>query len=174
MDVEYIEQKNVVVCITLLKENCMEPNKTDSASIVLKLYELRRDPEMREAREWYLTKFHPKSAQDIVNLLMESFEGSRQYRMVTSYWDMAASLVNNGAIDRTVFLDANTEHFAILAKIQPFLAEVQKIYRETYLKQLETLVMSIPNADKHIAGRAKLLESWGKAAQKGTDVGFKP
>jgi len=63
---------------------------------------------------------------------MESFEGSRYYRMVTSYWDMAASLVNNGAIDRTVFLDANTEHIAILAKIHPYLAEVQKLYRDTY------------------------------------------
>jgi hypothetical protein len=152
----------------------MEANKTDSASIVIKLYELRREPEMREAREWYLTKFQPTSAQDIVNLLLESFEGSRQYRMVTSYWDMAASFVNNGAIDRTVFLDANSEHIAVFTKIHPYLAEVQKLYRETYLKQLETLVMSIPNADKLIAGRVKLLESWGKAAKKSTDVGFKP
>ncbi len=150
------------------------PNKTDSASIVLKLYELRRDPEMREAREWYLTKFNPKSAEEIVKLLMESFEGSRYYRMVTSYWDMASSLVNNGAIDRTVFLDANTEHIAILAKIHPYLAEVQKLYRDTYMKQLETLVMSLPNADKLLAGRTKLLDSWGKAAQKSGDVGFKP
>ncbi len=150
------------------------PNKTDSASVVLKLYELRRDPEMREAREWYLTKFAPKSAEDIVKLLMESFEGSRYYRMVTSYWDMAASMVNNGAIDRTVFLDANTEYVAVLAKIHPYLAEVQKLYRDTYLKQLETLVMSLPNAEKLLAGRMKLLDSWGKAAQKSGDVGFKP
>lgn len=152
----------------------MESNKSESANLVLKLYELRRDPEMREAREWYVTKFNPKSAEEIVKLLMESFEGSRYYRMVTSYWDMASSLVNNGAIDRTVFLDANTEHVAIFARVQPFLAEVQKIYRPTYLKQLETLVMSMPDIEKLLAGRVKLLDSWGKGAQKGGDVGFKP
>jgi hypothetical protein len=94
--------------------------------------------------------------------------------MVTSYWDMASSLVNNGAIDRTIFLDANTEHVAIFARVQPFLAEVQKIYRPTYLKQLETLVMSMPDIEKLLAGRVKLLDSWGKGAQKGGDVGFKP
>ncbi|MFY8000521.1 MAG: DUF4760 domain-containing protein [Candidatus Kapaibacteriota bacterium] len=152
----------------------MESSKAESANLVLKLYELRRDPEMREAREWYVTKFNPKSAEEIVKLLTESFEGSRYYRMVTSYWDMASSLVNNGAIDRTIFLDANTEHVAIFARVQPFLAEVQKIYRPTYLKQLETLVMSMPDIEKLLAGRVKLLDSWGKGAQKGGDVGFKP
>jgi hypothetical protein len=148
-------------------------SKADSANLVLKLYELRRDPEMRDAREWYLTKFQPTSAESIVRLLMDSFEGSRQYRMVSSYWDMAASFVNNGAIDRSVFLDANSEHIAIFAKVHPYLAEVQRTYRETYLKQLETLVMSIPNVEKLLAGRVKLLDSWAKAAAKSGDVGFK-
>ncbi len=151
----------------------METTKAESANLVLKLYELRRDPEMREARGWYFTKFKPQSAEEIVKLLTESFEGSRYYRMVTSYWDMAASLVNNGAIDRTVFLDANTEHVAIFARVQPFLAEVQKMYRPTYLKQLETIVMSIPDVEKLLAGRTKLLDGWNKAAQKSSDVGFR-
>ena len=151
----------------------METNKAESAQLVLKLYELRRDPEMREAREWYFTKFKPQSAEEIIKLLTESFEGSRYYRMVTSYWDMAASLVNNGAIDRTVFLDANTEHVAIFARVHPFVAELQRLYRPTYLKQLETLVMSIPDVEKLLAGRTKLLDSWNNAAQKGGDVGFR-
>ncbi len=151
----------------------MEINKTDSASVVLKLYELRRDAEMRDAREWYVTKFQPQSAQEIVNLLLESFEGSRQYRMVTSYWDMAASLVQNGAIDRDVFLGANTEHVAVYSRVHPYLAEVQKIYRETYLKHLQTLVLSMPDAEKLIAGRTKLLDSWNKGVQKTGTVGFR-
>ncbi|TAE23536.1 MAG: hypothetical protein EAZ92_14440 [Candidatus Kapaibacterium sp.] len=151
----------------------MEINKTDSASVVLKLYELRRDAEMRDAREWYLTHFQPQSAQEIVNLLLESFEGSRQYRMVTSYWDMAASLVLNGAIDRDVFLGANTEHIAVYARLHPYLAEVQKVYRETYLKHLQTLVLSLPDAEKLVAGRIALLDSWNKGVRKSGNVGFR-
>jgi hypothetical protein len=149
----------------------MDINKTDSASVVLKLYELRRDATMRDAREWYMTKFNPQSAQEIVNLLLESFEGSRQYRMVTSYWDMAASLVINGAIDRDVFLGANTEYVAVYARLHPFLPEVQKVYRETYMKHLQTLVLSLPDAEKLIAGRTKLLDGWHKSVTKGS-VGF--
>jgi hypothetical protein len=149
----------------------MSASKTESASTILKLYELRRDPEMRSAREWYATKFQPKSAQDIVNLLMESFEASRYYRMVTSYWDMAASLVLNGGIERQMFLDANTEHIAVFAKIHPYLAEVRSLFREGYLQHLEGLVMSLPDAEKLLAERKKLLESWQKAAHKG-EVGF--
>lgn len=150
----------------------MEINKTDSASVVLNLYNLRRDAEMRAAREWYMTQFRPESAQGIVKLLTESFEGSRYYRMVTSYWDMAASFVINGAVDRDVFLGANTEHVAIYARVHPYLEEVQKMYRPTYLKNLQTLVLSMPDADSLITGRTKLLDGWGKAAHKTGTVGF--
>jgi hypothetical protein len=86
---------------------------------------------------------------------------SSYYRMVASYWDSAASLVNNGAVDEKMFLDANTEHLVVFAKLQPFLPEVREMIGEPdYLSQLERLVMKVPNLEKKLENRRTLLERW--------------
>jgi hypothetical protein len=122
----------------------------ESADLLLKLYELRREPTMRQARQWFGT-FHPQSADDISGAMRS--EHSAYFRMVTSFWDMAASLVNNGAVDEKMFNDANGEQIFIFARLQPFLAEYRaKIGQPQYLEQLETLIMRMPNADERLAG----------------------
>lgn len=148
------------------------PFKSTSAELILKLYELRRDEEMRQAREWYVTKFRPQNADDVVKLLTSSFEGSRYYRMVTTYWEMAATLVNHGGIDTAMFLDANTEHIAVFSVIEPFLAEIRTKFRANYMVQLEAVVRSIPDIDKLLEGRRRLLKGWNEALNKQSNVGF--
>jgi hypothetical protein len=141
--------------------------KQKDVELILKLYELRRDESMRRARAWYITEFNPQSASDIVKLMVGGFESSANYRMVTSYWDMAASFVNNGGIDEKMFLEANTEHLVIFAKIEPFIAKVREIFGEPdYLIQLERLVMKIPDAGEFLAKRRMLLEGWAKTLKE--------
>jgi hypothetical protein len=96
----------------------------ESADLLMKLYELRREPTMREARAWFAADFNPATFEDV----QQAIRGpkSAQFRMVTSYWDMAASFVTNGAIDETMFNDANAEQFVVFAKVEPFVAK----YRE--------------------------------------------
>src|SRR5215218_997980 len=119
---------------------------------VLKLYELRRDEQMRAARQWYFSEFAPQSAMDIIALFRGGERASANFRMVTSYWDTAASLVLNGGIDRKMFLDANTEHVLVYAKIEEYLAEVREIFREPdYLINLENLVKSLPDFEAKMA-----------------------
>ena len=77
---------------------------------------------------------------------------SAHFRMTTSYWDMAASFVLNGAIDEQMFNDANGEHLVVLAKLEPFLGEYRtRIGNPTYLGNLEKLVMKIPGASERLA-----------------------
>jgi hypothetical protein len=143
----------------------MDPKQQD-VGLILKLYELRRDEMMRRARNWYVTEFQPESAKDIIKLMLSGQEQSSYYRMVTSYWDMAASFVNNGGIDEKMFLESNTEHIGIFARIEPFIAEVREAFGEAdYLIHLERLVMKIPNAKEIMANRRKLFERWIKAKQ---------
>jgi len=71
-------------------------SKYEDADLILKLYDLRREATMREARNWLFT-FNPTSVQDVIEVLLGEHSG--HYRMVISYWDMAAAMVNNGAID---------------------------------------------------------------------------
>jgi len=141
-------------------------DKQQDVLAILKLYELRRDEKMRAARKWFITEFRPQSAMDILQLLVSGADGSANFRMITSYWDMAASLVINGGIDQKMFLDANTEHVAIYCKLQPFLPELRQIINENdYIINLEKLVMSIPNIDERLEKRRQLFERW--ATNKG-------
>lgn len=136
-------------------------DKQQDVLAILKLYELRRDEKMRAARKWFITEFRPQSGMDILQLLVSGADGSANFRMITSYWDMAASLVLNGGIDQKLFLDANTEHVAIYCKLQPFLPELRQIISEDdYLINLEKLVMSIPNIDERLEKRRQLFERW--------------
>ena len=144
----------------------MISTKQHDVEVILKLYELRRDEMMRRARNWYFSEFNPESAKDVVKLMLSGPEQSAYYRMITSYWDMAASFVNNGGIDERMFLEANTEHAVVFARIEPFIADVREAFGEPdYLLHLEQLVMKIPNAKELLANRRKLFASWAKHRQ---------
>lgn len=137
-------------------------NQNDAMAI-LKLYELRRDAEMRRSRQWFFTDFAPKSAMDIVALFRGGERASANYRMITSYWDTACSLVLNGAIDEKTFLDANTEHIFIYAKLQPFLAEVRELFgMPDYLINFETLVLKVPDIESKIEPFRRVVKLWTK------------
>ena len=125
--------------------------KQEDANLILRLYELRREETMRRAR-WFIAIFNPQSVQDIFDVFAS--EHSANFRMIVSYWDMAATFVNYGAIDEQMFNDINTEHVAIYAKLEPFLAELRAMPGMPpylYLKNLEPLVMRMPDAEARIA-----------------------
>jgi hypothetical protein len=138
-------------------------SKQQDTLAILKLYELRRDEQMRAARQWYFSEFAPASAMDIISLYRGGERASSNFRMVTSYWDTAASLVLNGGIDQKMFLDANTEHVFVYAKIADFLPEVRELFREPdYLVHLETLVRSLPDFEAKMESRKRLIAIWTK------------
>jgi hypothetical protein len=127
----------------------MASDKYESADLILKLYEMRREAVMREARNWFVREFNPETAQDVVSVARGP--NSAYYRMVTSYWDMACSFVNNGAIDAQMFNDANGEHNAVFAKIAPFVEDIRTLSNNpNYMKHVEQLVMSQEGAAERL------------------------
>ena len=128
----------------------MSSTAYESATLLIRLYELRREPTMREARAWYTSQFHPNSVDDLVQALRGP--NSAHFRMVTSYWDMAASFVLNGAIDEKMFADANGEHVIVYAKLEPFVEEYRKVMgNPNYYGSLEKVVMKAPGAKERLA-----------------------
>jgi len=131
----------------------------ESADLILKLYDLRREELMRKAREWYLREFHPQSAEDVVNVLRG--EHGAYFRMVTSYWEMAASFVNNGAIDWKMFMEANPgEPVNVFVKLYPHLEELRSMFASKYddskaFQHLEQVVMLLPHAEEQLAERVE-------------------
>ena len=140
-------------------------SKAESADLILKLYDLRREATMREARNWIMT-FFPESATDVMQAII-SPETSAYYRMVVSYWDMAASLVNHGAIDEEMFADAHGEHIMVFSKIEPFLLELRETMGSPkMLSNLETLIMKMPDAKEMLAGRREMMKRMVEARRE--------
>ena len=129
----------------------------ESADLILKLYDLRREEVMRNAREWYRKEFHPESAEDVVSVLKG--EHGAYFRMVTSYWEMAASFVTNGVIDWKMFMEANPgEPLNVFVKLQPHLEKLRSMFASKYddaqaFQHLEQVVMQLPHAKEQIAER---------------------
>jgi hypothetical protein len=135
-------------------------SKQADADLILKLYDLRREATMREARNWFFT-FNPTTIEEYMGAMMGEHSG--HLRMVTSYWDMAASLVNNGAIDEQMFNDANGEHLFVFAKIEPVLEGMRQVFgAPEALKHFETLIRRIPDNEKKLAAireRIKMIQA---------------
>jgi hypothetical protein len=124
--------------------------KVESADLLLKLYDLRREEKMRKAREWMFT-FNPTNADDYFQTMMDPEVGG-YLRMVTSYWDMAASLVNHGAIDAEMFNDTVGEHIMVFAKIEPIIGQLrEKFESPEAFKHLEKVILDSPNGAEKVA-----------------------
>jgi hypothetical protein len=128
------------------------PTPFESASLNLQLFDLRREPVLREARDWFVREFNPESFAELITVV--SGDRNASFRMVLGYWDMAASLVTSGAIDADAFRAAHGEIFATFSKIQPFLAELRTASGESeFCKHMEAVVLGAPDADAMLARR---------------------
>jgi hypothetical protein len=132
-------------------------SKQDEAGLILRLYELRREDTMRKARDWYFGQFHPESISDCNDALFGPYSGFM--RMVISYWDMAAALVNNGAISLEMFNDTNGEHIGVFSKVEPFLTELRAQWGPQYLVNLEKLIDASPNGRQRVAATRERMNS---------------
>jgi hypothetical protein len=118
---------------------------TADAELILKLYDLRREAEIRKARNWWLG-FWPESADDISKVA--SAFGSQEnawLRQVGGYWEMASSFVLHGALNRELFLEGSFsgEMFFIFAKIEPFLKELrEKMQNPKLFGNVEKVIMT--------------------------------
>lgn len=145
-------------------------SKQEEGDLILKLYELRREAVMRQARDWYFREFNPESLADVNSAMFSEHSG--HLRMVMTYWDMAAALVNHGSISAELFNDANGEHIAVFSKLEPILGEMRAAYGPQTLANLEKLIDATPKGRERTAmirermkdARARIAASESKAA----------
>jgi hypothetical protein len=121
------------------------------AELILKLYELRRESVMREARSYVGGKFSPKSASELMDLVNAGTRESGFFLQVYGYWDMVAAFVTQGALDATLVYNTCQEMYFQYAKIQPYLAEFrEKTKLPEFLISIERVV------EGSAAGRGRL------------------
>jgi hypothetical protein len=127
----------------------------DQADLLLRLYEIRREPKMREARDWYFSKFHPATLEDIQKQAPMGSPESAFMRMVISYWEMASSMVNRGLIDEAFFFENTGEQWIVFERIRPFVSALRERSKNPHM---------YGNLEKHV----KKIEAWRKKNAPGS------
>jgi hypothetical protein len=141
-------------------ENLMADPKATAADaeLILKLYDLRREPVMRQARADIFTKFHPKTYDDFVAVTKGDHPLNTAYRMVSSYWEMAASLVKHGSLHLGLFAENCGEGLFMFAKAEPHLERLRKEVSSTAFLNMEWVVSHSKEAAKRLEITKKRLE----------------
>jgi len=119
----------------------------DQANLLLKIYDLRREPRLREARAWFGANFDAKTPEEAQRKYPMGSEANASFRMVVSYWEMAAGLVNRGLIDDELFFESSGEAWFVWERIR----ELAPAYRAA---------MKNPHAWGQLEKLAKRMEQW--------------
>ena len=142
----------------------------EDARLILKLYDLRREDEMRKARTFMAQDFWPRSYDDFMKLVGAlGSDQNRYFRQVMTYWDMAASMVVHGALNYDLFLANSGEMFYFYAKVKPYLKELrQRLGQWTYIQHIEKVIEGSPKGREKLAAAeqsiVKLIEMKKAAA----------
>jgi hypothetical protein len=119
---------------------------TADAQLILQLYDLRREAEMRKARNWWFVEFWPRSADDFMKIAFAAGTPQNNWlRQVSGYWSMAASFVLHGALNSDLFLQpaVSGEMFIVFAKVHPFLKELREKSGDPHMfENIEKAIMS--------------------------------
>ncbi len=126
-----------------------KPTQAD-ATLLLQLYEMRREPELRRARKWFLTEFRAQGWAEIKERYLTHSDEDRWFRQTISYWEMVGTLVNRGVLHAELFFDHTGEDIVTWERVKPWIAEARADIRPTYLYQFERMV------EAHQSFRAKL------------------
>jgi hypothetical protein len=116
-----------------------KPTSAD-AELLLHLYEIRREPQLRAARKWFLTEFKPTGWGDIKSRYLSHSDEDRWFRMTVSYWEMVGSLVHHGTLHAELFFEHTGEDIVTWERCADWVSAARADIRPTYLYRFEELV----------------------------------
>jgi preprotein translocase subunit SecE len=140
---------------------------TADAQVILQIYDLRREAEMRKSREWF-ANFWPQNADEVLKVIttFPSRENTAM-RQVVSYWEMAAAIALHGAVNAELFLEpgASGEMMFFLAKLYPYLKEIrEKMQAPEFFISCEKLIMNSKKGRERFQRMRDRVEARRKAA----------
>jgi hypothetical protein len=127
----------------------------EQVNLMLRLYDIRREPRLREAREWFIQSFHPPSPEEAMKLCPPGSTENAFLRMVVSYWDMVASIVNRGLIDEDLFFENSGEQWVVWENLKPIVGAWRQMFNNPHIFE---------NLEKHVAR----LDAWREERAPGT------
>jgi hypothetical protein len=110
----------------------------EDVNLILRLYEMRRDAKMREARDWFGKYFHVKTFEELTQLCPVGSDHNAYYRMVTSYWEMVASFITSGVLNQELFFQSGRELLFVWERVRDLLPAVRQANKDARsMKNLE-------------------------------------
>jgi hypothetical protein len=112
----------------------------DDANLILRLYELRREEKMREARDWFMKNYRANSIEEAMQIIPMGSQPNAYFRMVVSYWEMAASFITSGVLNKELFFESNGELLFVWLRVEPIVAGFRGFMKNPEAwKNLETV-----------------------------------
>lgn len=105
----------------------------DDANLILRLYELRREERLRKARAWFTGHFKVKTWDELQTLAPPGTDENASYRMVVTYWDMVASFVTSGVLNRELFFQSGRELLLVWERMRELLPEIRRRQKDPML-----------------------------------------
>ncbi|MGH9685314.1 MAG: DUF4760 domain-containing protein [Candidatus Acidiferrales bacterium] len=127
----------------------------EQANLMLHLYEARREPRLREGREWFMANFSPTTPEDVMKLCPPGSPQNASMRMVLGYWEMVASIVNRGLIDEDLFFENSGEQWIVWERMKPVIGGIRAMFKNPH---------AFGNLEKH----CKRLEEWREKRAPGS------
>ena len=125
------------------------PATYDDANLLLRLYELRREEKLRQARDWFAKNFHADTVDEFLKLCPSGSQENAYFRMVSSYWEMAASFVTNGVLHRDLFAQNCRELLFVWMRICDFIpAWRERMGNPNMVRNLETVANGMIEDEK--------------------------
>jgi hypothetical protein len=127
----------------------------EQVNLMLRLYDLRREPLMREARAWFVANFRPQSAEEVMKICPPGSKENAYMRMVVSYWEMVTNIVNRGLINEEFFFENSGEQWFVWEAVKPIAGEWRTILKN-------------PHAWERLEEHCKRLEAWREKRAPGS------
>ncbi|MBK9169438.1 MAG: hypothetical protein IPM24_18510 [Bryobacterales bacterium] len=112
----------------------------DDVNLILRLYEMRREPRLREARAWFASSFKFQSWEECIQACPPGTDANAFFRQVTTYWEMVASIVASGVLQKDLFFQSGRELLLVWERLRPMIASWRAATRDQMLyHNLETV-----------------------------------
>jgi len=110
----------------------------DDVNLIIKLYEVRREERMRKARAWFFG-YKANTLAEHQALCAPGTDAEASFRMLTTYWDMAASFITSGVLHQELFLESGGELLFVWTKVEPVVPEMRKLFSARYMSNMESV-----------------------------------
>jgi hypothetical protein len=115
----------------------------DDVNLILRLYELRREEKLRQARDWFGKSFQARTLEEVNSLCPPGSEANAYFRMVLSYWDMAASFITGGVLNEDLFYQSGRELLFVWEKVRDLVPQFRETYKQpAFARNIETVANS--------------------------------